>query len=324
MPLNDQYSQIALQMPEDAMAEELRNGLTGRQKTLSPKWLYDENGSRLFEQICELPEYYPTRTERKILQSDSAKIIKLCNRPLSLVELGSGSSKKTRHLIDACLKYQTSLTYHAIDISPAALDMAADWIVSEYDSVEVVGLAGDYEAALEYLDGHTEFSKLYAFLGSTLGNFPDAELAPFLQMIRSHMTEEDRFLVGVDLLKSESVLIPAYDDAQGVTAEFNLNVLARLNREFDANFDLGAFRHRAVFNSEVSRIEMHLVSQKAQQVNVRGLDLVLDFQNGEFIHTENSYKRSEETVQKIFHRFGFELVEAFKDPDELFALMLLR
>ncbi|MGF1581387.1 MAG: L-histidine N(alpha)-methyltransferase [Gemmataceae bacterium] len=322
--IDQQYRQIPLHTTEAAIAEELRAGLTSPQKTLPPKWLYDNDGSHLFEKICELPEYYPTRTERRILQADSDSIIDLCGKPLSLVELGSGSSKKTRHLIDACLDHQTSLTYHAIDISPAALDMAADWIVDEYDSVAVVGLAGDYEAALDYLDGHTEFSKLYAFLGSTLGNFEDNELHSFLRMIRSHVSDQDNFLVGVDLLKSDSILLPAYNDSQGVTAEFNLNCLARLNREFDGEFDLDTFRHQAVFNSDLGRIEMHLVSETDQQVTVPGLELELEFQKGEFIHTENSYKRSEEMIEALFKQHGFDHVETFKDDDNLFALMLLR
>ncbi len=313
---------IPLHTPQMDVAEELRLGLTSSPKWLPSKWLYDKVGSDLFEQICNLPEYYPTRTESGILQHKADAIIELCPSSLSLVELGSGSSRKTRYLIEACLRHQPKLNYYAIDISQAALEMAADWMLHDFDNLHVTGLVGEFVSGLDYLREHHNGPQLVAFLGSTIGNLNEQEMDDFFTLLRQDLTEEDRFLLGFDFRKDLSILVPAYDDAQGVTAQFNLNMLGRLNREYQANFDLSAFEHRALFNEKMSRIEMHLVSKRPQTVAIPGLGMEVKFSRGEPIHTENSHKYSLEAMQEHMKSHGFTLQATFTDAKRLFCLAL--
>jgi dimethylhistidine N-methyltransferase len=317
------YSLITLRAPRDHLAEEVRRGLTATPKTLPCKYFYDAAGLALFDRICTLPEYYLTRVETGILEHYAAAMVRHCPSPLDLAELGSGSSLKTRLLIEPCLARQGRLLYQPIDILPSALEDSARRLVARYPGLTVVGLVGEFGDGLAYLKATPARPRLVAFLGSTIGNFTEEENTRFLPAMRGALRPEDRFLLGVDLLKDPAILTAAYDDAEGVTARFNLNLLARINRDLAADFDLTAFRHRAVFNAERSRIEMHLVSLKDQTVRVGALDLTVPFRAGETIHTENCYKHSLEamTAMLVFH--GFRVIEVFTDPDRWFGLFLV-
>lgn len=325
MSLPTTYTQIDLGIEISDIGEELRAGLSEiDQKRIPSKWLYDDLGSDLFEQICELPEYYPTRTETAILEANAERIVDRCPSPVSLVELGSGSSRKTKFLIEAVLQQQSELAYHAIDISKGALDTAADWMVDHFDRLNFFGITGDYRQGLDYLDDSDNQPRLILFLGSTIGNFAEGEIDDFLEMMRAHVGTQDRFLLGFDLFKSLDTLLPAYNDSQGITAEFNLNTLQRLNKEFGANFDLDSFSHDAIFNQAKSRIEMHLVSLKEQSVSIPDLDLSIRLKKGETIHTENSYKHSEPVMRRMVERHGFSIDSTYRDRDSLFCVYLLK
>jgi L-histidine N-alpha-methyltransferase len=316
------YTTITLRTAQDTLAADVRRGLTAPVKWLPCKYFYDNTGSALFEQICELPEYYLTRAETAILHEHAQALVGLCPAPLELVELGSGSARKTRLLIEACLRRQPALTYYPIDIAADALRDAARALLADYPALGVVGLVGEYADGLNYLAARDGPPRLVAFLGSTVGNFNKDELAAFLNHLRGTLRPQDRFLLGFDLLKDRAVLIAAYDDAAGVTARFNLNLLARVNRVLGADFDLGAFRHRALFNERHGRIEMHLVSTRPQTVHVRALGLEVRFAEGETIFTENCYKHSREGMRAILARHGFAVVRAVTDPGGAFCVFL--
>ena len=319
---NERYTCIALRNTQDTLVEDVRQGLTAPRKRLSCKYFYDPEGNALFEQICEQPEYYLTRAETAILNSHTAQIIERCPSDLTLVELGSGSSTKSRYLIESCLARQQDLTYYAVDISPAGLENGTRQLLHNYPRLRVVGVAAEFADGLCYLATHASGPRLVAFLGSTIGNCTEEEIADFFTLVRRHLQPEDRLLLGVDLVKDPAVLEAAYDDAQGITAQFNLNILARLNRELSANFDLASFRHRAVWNHEHGRIEMHLVSARDQRVRIADLDLDVDFRQGETIHTENCYKYSRSRMESLLTRHGFQVLGHFSDPREQFCLFL--
>jgi L-histidine N-alpha-methyltransferase len=318
----ERYASIILRRVENDLARDVQEALTGECKSLPCKYFYDQQGMALFEQICDLPEYYLTRVETAILKNRADRMIELCPSDLALVELGSGSSTKSRYLIEACLGRQEQLIYYAIDISPGALENGVRQLLQEYAQLRVVGLVGEFADGLSYLANHASGPRLVAFLGSTVGNFTEAEIARFFTMLRRHLRPSDRLLLGVDLLKDPSVLEAAYDDSQGITAEFNLNILARLNRELAADFDLEAFRHRALFNRERSRIEMHLVSLRNQRVRIKALGLDIDLREGEAVHTENCYKYSEDGMKSLLASHGFQVLRRFTDPHDQFCLFL--
>jgi L-histidine N-alpha-methyltransferase len=319
---NDRYTCIALRHSQNTLAEDVRQTLTASGKRLPCKYFYDPDGNALFEQISELPEYYLTRVETAILERHAASIIEHCPSDLGLVELGSGSSTKVRYLIEACLARQQELTYYAVDISPAGLDNGTRQLLQDYPRLRVVGLVAEFENGLRHLAAVAGGPRLVAFLGSTVGNFTEEEIAGFFAMLRGHLRPMDRLLLGVDLIKDPAVLETAYDDAQGITAKFNLNILARLNRELSANFDPAAFRHRAVWNQARSRIEMHLVSVRDQCVRIADLDLDVEFRQGETIHTENCYKYSRSGMESLLTRHGFHVLGRFIDPQDQFCLFL--
>jgi L-histidine Nalpha-methyltransferase len=319
---NERYAGITLRHTQRTLAEEVREALTASRKWLPCKYFYDPEGNALFEQISELPEYYLTRTETAILKRHAASIIERCPPGLALVELGSGSSTKIRYLIESCLARQQELTYYAVDISPTGLQNGTRWLLCEYPRLRVVGIAAEFEDGLGYLATDANSPRLVAFLGSTIGNFAEDEIAGFFTMLRRHVRPTDRLLLGVDLIKDPAVLEAAYDDAQGITAKFNLNILARLNRELSANFDPAAFRHRAVWNHAGSRIEMYLVSMRDQCVRLADLDLDVDFRQGETIHTENCHKYSRSGMDSLLTRHGFQVLGRFTDPQDQFCLFL--
>ncbi len=318
----ERYASITLRRVEHDLARDVQEALTGPIKSLPCKYFYDQQGMALFEQICDLPEYYLTRVETGILKNEAPRIIALCPLNLILVELGSGSSTKSRYLIESCLARRQDLAYYAIDISSGALVNGVRQLLQEYAQLRVVGLVGEFGDGLSYLATHASEPRLVAFLGSTVGNFTEEEIARFFSMLRHHLRPDDRFLLGVDLLKDPTVLEAAYDDSQGITAKFNLNILTRLNRELSADFDLAAFRHRAVFNQERSRIEMHLVSLRNQRVRIGDLGLGIDFRQGETIHTENCYKYSQAVMESLLASHGFQVLSRFTDPQDRFCLFL--
>lgn len=318
----EQYSTIILRSPQVDLARDVRRTLTAPTKSLPCKYFYDPQGMALFEQICDVPEYYLTRVETAILKNEAARIIETCPSDLSLVELGSGSSTKSRYLIEPSLARQKGLTYYAIDISAGGLEDGVRQLLEEYPQLRVIGLVGEFADGLSYLAAHAGGPRLIAFLGSTVGNFTEKEIEGFFTMLRQRLRPEDRLLLGVDLVKDPAVLEAAYDDSQGITAKFNLNILARLNRELSADFDLAAFRHRAVFNRERSRIEMHLVSLRQHRVRIGDLGLEIDFRQGETIHTENCYKYSRARMKALLASHGFQVLGRFTDPLDQFCLFL--
>ncbi|GGS77148.1 MULTISPECIES: L-histidine N(alpha)-methyltransferase [Streptomyces] len=307
-------------LPEDAtdaaLRADVRAGLTGSPRTLPPKWFYDARGSELFDQITELPEYYPTRAERKILAA-RAGAIAAASGAATLVELGSGSSEKTRYLLDALTGLRA---YVPVDVSESALVGAGRAIAAERPGLDVHALIADFTGALELPD--TPGPRLLAFLGGTIGNLLPAERAAFLASVRSALAPGDTLLLGTDLVKNEAELVRAYDDAAGVTAAFDKNVLSVVNRELGADFDLAAFEHVAVWDAEREWIEMRLRARTAQTVKIKELDLAVDFAAGEELRTEVSAKFREEGVRAELAAAGLTAVHWWTDPAGRFALSL--
>ncbi|MER5936618.1 MULTISPECIES: L-histidine N(alpha)-methyltransferase [unclassified Streptomyces] len=307
-------------LPEDATDAALRadvlDGLTGTPKTLPPKWFYDAQGSELFEKITELPEYYPTRAEREILV-DRAGEIAAATGARTLVELGSGSSEKTRHLIDALTGLHT---YVPVDVSESALALAGQALVEERPGLNVHALIADFTGGMDLPD--TPGPRLVAFLGGTIGNLLPHERAAFLASVRALLSPGDALLLGTDLVKDERVLVAAYDDAAGVTAAFNKNVLTVIDRELGADFDPGAFEHVARWDPDHEWIEMRLRARTAQTVKVPALDLAVEFAAGEEMRTEVSAKFRKEGVRAELLAAGLELAHWWTDSEGRFALSL--
>jgi L-histidine Nalpha-methyltransferase len=318
-------------LPADFDAEALRQdalaGLTAEGKWLPPKWFYDKNGSELFEEITRLPEYYPTRTERAILLANAAQIITAaaCGE---LIELGSGSSEKTTALLDQ-LVARGGTAYQALDVSHSALHLACEALVPAYPGLRISAVRADFENQLVDVlggaDGVAETesaSRLVIFLGGTIGNLAPVQRARFLSQLRSVLRPGDSFLLGADLVKSPQVLVPAYADAAGVTAAFNLNVLEVLNRRLRADFDRDDFEHLAVWDEQQEWIEMRLRARRAVQVRVADLDLDLSFAAGEQMRTEISAKFTRATLEREFAAAGFGARGWWTDEQDWFSLSL--
>ncbi|WP_217214287.1 L-histidine N(alpha)-methyltransferase [Streptomyces sp. AC550_RSS872] len=307
-------------LPEDATDAALRAdvlmGLTSTPKTLPPKWFYDAQGSELFEKITELPEYYPTRAEREILVGRAGEIA-AATGARTLVELGSGSSEKTRYVIDALTGLHT---YVPVDVSESALTQAGQALIGERPELDVHALIADFTGGLVLPD--TPGPRLVAFLGGTLGNLLPAERAAFLASVRALLSPGDALLLGTDLVKEERVLVEAYDDAAGVTAAFNKNVLTVINRELGADFDPGAFEHVALWDTDNEWIEMRLRSRTAQTVKVPALDLAVHFAAGEEMRTEVSAKFRRDGVRAELSAAGLEPAHWWTDGGGRFALSL--
>src|SRR5271165_1915613 len=285
-------------LANSAVALAAHEGLTAAPKRL-PSWLfYDQAGSELFEQITELPEYYLTRTERAIFEAYARGILQAAGKDLTLVELGAGTATKTCVLLEELLQLQTRALFYPIDVSPSALQEAVRQLGGQFPQLRVNPIVADYTGGVDALNRITG-RKLVLYIGSSIGNFEPDESVRMLRRIRRSLRPGDALLLGTDMVKSEKVLLPAYDDAQGVTAEFNKNLLVRLNRELDADFEIEAFRHLAVWNKRCSRMEMHLESTRAQGVFLATLDLDISLAQNERIHTENSYKYTSEMVESI-------------------------
>lgn len=306
---------------ETKLGSDVIQGLTQTAKTLPPKYFYDDRGSQLFEQICELPEYYPTRTEASILRQYAGEIAQITGE-CELVELGSGSSTKTRLLLDAYDTQSDSLRYVPIDVSAGILESSARQLLTEYPSLEVHGLVSTYELALKQLPPTQLLSRMIFFLGSTLGNLNPQECDVFFSQITGALQAGEYFLLGIDLQKPKHLLEAAYNDSQGVTAEFNLNMLKHLNWRFDGNFDTQLFEHWAFYNEQLHQIEMHLRCLKAHTVQLKALDLTVQFEAGETIMTEISRKFNLTVMQQELQAKGLKPFQAWTDPKQGFGLIL--
>ena len=299
----------------------MRTGLGHRPRSLSPKYLYDAAGSRIYEEITRLDEYYPFRTEQAILSQFAGAIVD-ASCPQVVVEFGSGSAAKTRILLDALMQRGILDGYGAIEVSESALRSSLESLASTYPGLICKGVLADFNAdvALPFAGSR----RLILFLGSTIGNLGDEDAHRFLTGVAQAMEDQDRFLVGFDLVKDKDVLERAYDDARGVTARFNLNLLTRLNGELDADFDPSAFRHRAFFNEDESRIEMHIESLASQAVRIPDAGLSFEMEPGETIHTEISRKFERDAVRRMTSRAGLQMDAWMMDDREYFAVALFR
>ena len=289
------------------------------QKSIPSKYLYDSKGSYLFEQITVQPEYYPTRTENSILEEYSTKILQNISKEIVLIEMGSGSSKKTKHLFDSILKRQDKLYYFPIDISFKFLDSVVTDLETQNRNIRVKGIPNDYINGIKDCNNilfennfkFDSFSRLIVFFGSSIGNFEIDEARDFLKAVRISMNDKDFLLVGFDMIKDEFLIEPAYNDKAGFTAQFNLNLLTRMNRELGCNFDIHEYVHYAFFNRKKDRIEMHLKSKSDQEFRISGSDRIFQISQDETIHTESSYKYSEKKIQELAIRSGFSLEKIY-------------
>ncbi len=305
------------------MARDVRAGLCAYPKELAPKYFYDERGSLLFERITELPEYYPTRAEREILRERSGEILHAAGSPATLVELGSGSAAKTRHLLDAMRDAGCLRTYVPVDISEEITHRTAASLVDEYPGLTVRGLVCDFEQHLERVpDG--DGTRMIAFLGGTVGNFYPRQRHAFLERIAALLGPGDHLLLGTDLIKDDARLEAAYDDSAGVTAEFNKNVLEVLNRELGADFDLDGFEHVARYDAEAERMDIRLRSLADQEVRVADLDLDVAFAADEEMRTEISTKFTRDRLETVYAGAGLEMCGWFTDAAGDYALSLAR
>jgi len=302
---------------DTSFADDVLSGLTQKQKRLSPKYFYDEAGSHLFEQITLLPEYYPTRTELRILRERGNDIAAQIPKNAALVEFGAGATTKVRLLLERC----EFAAYVPVDISGDFLKSQAKELKKDFTSLAVHPVVADFTAPFALPEAIENMPKVGFFPGSTIGNFDPEEAGAFLRSARAILGDNATMIVGVDLEKDEQVLHAAYNDAAGVTAEFNLNVLLRINRELGGNFEIPAFSHSAIYNRERHRIEMHLVSRNAQQVDL--LDQTIRFDAGESIHTESSYKYSIERFQNLAHSSGWKARNAWTDEQTMFSVHAL-
>ncbi|MFB5622963.1 MAG: L-histidine N(alpha)-methyltransferase [Nitrosarchaeum sp.] len=307
---------------EKSFADEISFSLNKSSKSINPKFFYDKKGSELFEQICDLSEYYPTRTEISILKKLKDDLSQYLDDSFRLVELGSGSSVKTRLILDILNHYQEKIEYFPIDISEI-LTESSSLLQRDYDNLHITGIIDTYEGGLEFLKNYDHKKNLIIFLGSSFGNFIPNDGKEFLEKVNSTMKDGDLFLIGLDLVKDKLTLEKAYDDSKGVTAEFNLNVLSRINDELDADFNLNNFVHHAVYNETKQRIEMYLKSTVQQSVNISKINLSLTFEKNELIHTEHSHKYKLSQIRELMHQTGFNIKNIWLDERNYFALTLV-
>ena len=315
----------ALQEAGAALVCEVENGLAGSPKSLSPWMFYDAWGSCLFERITALQEYYPSRVEREILVRYAEEIVARVRPDLSRVlrvfELGAGTAAKTGILLEAAMRSHGRVTYVPCDVSPDALNQACTSIESLLPTVQLQPIVGNYVTHPPQL-ARAKGTTLALYIGTSIGNFSPQAARTILCNLRSQMHSGDALLLGTDMVKDEEILLAAYDDKEGVTADFNLNILRRLNRELGADFDSAGFRHRVRWNRADSRIEMHLESLREQYVRIPAAKLHVHFARGETIHTENSYKFTQDAISALLDDAGFKIEQTWKDPLEWYALTL--
>jgi dimethylhistidine N-methyltransferase len=307
---------------EKSFAEEISYTLSQNSKFINPKFFYDRKGSDLFESICSLPEYYPTKTEISILKKLKHDLSSYLDENMNLVELGSGSSVKTRLLLDIFTTLQTKTEYFPIDISEI-LTESSEQLLKDYDTLHITGIIDTYEGGLEFLKNYDDNKNLIIFLGSSFGNFTPDDGKLFLEKIFSTMNSGDLFLIGLDLVKDKNILEAAYDDSQGITAKFNLNVLSRINDELDADFNINNFSHYSIYNETDQRIEMNLKSLVSQSVIIAKSNLSLNFNKDELIHTEYSHKYHASQIKKLLTDVGFTIKNIWLDDKKYFSLTLV-
>ena len=306
---------------EKTFADEISSSLSNSSKYISPKFFYDKKGSDLFEQICTLPEYYPTRTEIKILKNLQNELQGHLDKSFRLVELGSGASIKTRLILDVFASFQDKIEYFPIDISEI-LTESSELLLADYENLHITGIIDTYEGGLEFIEQYDDKKNLIIFLGSSYGNFTPSEGKVFLKKISSILKNEDLFLIGLDLVKDKDLLESAYDDSQGVTSKFNLNVLSRINDELDADFVLENFTHVAKYNEKEQRIDMYLQSLVNQSVIISKSNISVELKQDELIHTEHSHKYSVPQIKKLMEDSGFEIKQIWLDDKKHFSLTL--
>ena len=316
------YYEPSKNKSEKTFADEVSSSLNQKQKSIHPKFFYDKNGSELFEKICKLPEYYLTRTEISILRKLGDKLPVYVNDEFRLVELGSGSAHKTRILISILEKLQKEVEYFPIDISKI-LKESTTALLDDYENMHMTGIIDNYESGLEFLKNYDNKKNLIVFLGSSFGNFDYEPGLVFLNKINSSMKDDDLLLIGLDLVKDKDVLERAYNDSHGITAQFNLNVLSRINSELDSDFNVDEFTHHVVYNESKNRVEIYLRSLKNQLVNITKSGIMLDVEKGELIHTENSYKYTIPKIKEMFSSTGFRIRDMWFDEKRYFCLILL-
>lgn len=304
-------------------AEEIRQTLQQPKKSINPKFFYDDDGSKIFDEICSLPEYYPYNAETEILQTIEKKLLAYLSGEYHLVELGSGSSVKTRLLIDILFKSQKHLQYFPIDISEI-LNQSAQNLCMDYPHLTVTGVVDTFENGLDFIEHYDDKPNLITFLGSSFGNFSQTEGIRFLKKINNLMKYDDLFLIGLDLKKDHQILHNAYNDTKKITAKFNLNVLKRINGELGGDFNLENFEHHAIYDEQKGRIEMYLRSLSDQSVTIPKSDLSITLSKNELIHTENSHKFSIQQIESSLRDSNFEKLEIWFDSRKYFALILAK
>ena len=304
---------------QNAFGDDVINGLSQVQKTIPCRWLYDERGSELFEDITVLPEYYLTRTETSILSQYAPEIASHVGPHATVVEYGAGASIKTRILIDALEKLNT---YIPVDISAEFLQSSVASLKEDYPDVQIEPVVADFLSSVDLPEEPAKGVRVGFFPGSTIGNLESTEISGFMMRAREDLGPDAQFILGADLKKDANILIPAYDDSAGITSEFNLNLLRRINGELEANFDVSSFNHEARWNDDASRVEMHLVSERDQSVEVSGQ--TFNFKHGETVHTENSRKFEIDVLQKLIAKCGWEMADNWLDKDCLFSVLLFK
>ncbi|HMS32498.1 MAG TPA: L-histidine N(alpha)-methyltransferase [Ignavibacteria bacterium] len=307
------------QLHVNSFPEDVREGLTSKDKFLSPKYFYDKRGSELFEQICGTEEYYPTRTETDILKDLSGIIAQRNTDKKMLVELGSGSSVKTDLLIKSFLSERNTFKYIPIDVSDIIIKSSAI-LTDKYPGLNVDAVISFYEEGMNFTVQTDSSAKLILFLGSSIGNFSGEERTNFMKMLKTYMNESDRLLIGFDMIKDKEVLEKAYNDRKGITAEFNLNILQRINNELGGNFDPSEFEHIAFYNESMCRIEMHLRARSKMTFEIKEIGEKISFEAGEMIHTENSYKFSRQTINELAENSGLEFSDYYADEKNYFSI----
>lgn len=308
---------------EAEFAEAVREGLSASPRFLPARFLYDTRGSELFERICSLPEYYPTRAEREILETRANEIAAAIDREPILVEFGSGSAEKTRHVIEALIARHGHLRYAPIDISRAALEDSADGLLADHPELDMVGVWGEYARGLLTLERVTDSPLLVLWLGSSIGNLTHAEALAFLRDVRERLASQDRLLIGFDLVKDAAVLEAAYNDSEGVTAAFTLNLIDRIARELGGDMRPEDFRYRSRWNPDEARIESHLECVRAHTAHIPGAQLEVTFEVGDMIHTEYAHKYTVESFAALAAEAGFEVERSWTDGQTRFQSSLL-
>ena len=311
--------------------KDVEKGLADKQKHISPKFFYDKKGSKLFEEICDQPEYYLNRSESLILKRSVDEIMdKLGEKQISIIELGNGNSLKTRILLKPFLANLRKVCYFPIDVSLKMLKKSIKDLSKEYVNLEIFGICSDYVSGLTKINDFMKMknnipkNKLIIFLGSSIGNFHPKEAKNFLYSLKRYIRQEDALLIGIDLEKDKRILDKAYNDKKCLTAKFNLNILARINRELDGEFKLSSFEHKSFYNIHKHRIEMHLESKLDQEVRVGAIKKTFHFKKGETIHTENSYKYSQNNLNELVKNAGLEMIQSFTDRKKQYTLILLK